>query len=142
VTTPTTASPSPPALLHAGTVHHLAIVVADLDRAEAFYRGVLGLEVVARHVDAAGVPRAVWVRLGTGFLALERAARTEPVRVDEAPGLHCLALAISPASREVWRAHLFSTGYSVERESPFTLYVRDPDGCLVALSHHPTPADL
>lgn len=137
---PTT--PSRPELLHAGAVHHLAIVVADLDRAEAFYAGVLGLEVTIRHVDDQGAPRSVWLRLGGGFLALERAGASEPVRSDAAPGLHCVALAISATSRSAWRAHLFTAGYSVERESPFTLYFRDPDGCLVALSHHPTPADL
>lgn len=136
------ATPSRPELLHAGAVHHLAIVVADLDRAEAFYAGVLGLEVTTRHVDEEGAPRAVWLRLGGGFLALERAGRAEPVRVDAAPGLHCVALAIAAASRTAWRTHLLTAGYSVERESPFTLYFRDPDGCLVALSHHPTLADL
>jgi glyoxylase I family protein len=26
---------------------------------------------------------------------------------------------------------------AVERESPYSLYLRDPDGALVALSHHP-----
>jgi hypothetical protein len=25
----------------------------------------------------------------------------------------------------------------VERETVYSLYTRDPDGCLVALSHHP-----
>ena len=38
---------------------------------------------------------------------------------------------------EPWRARLAAAGCPVERESAFTLYVRDPDGALVALSHHP-----
>jgi len=119
-------------------------VVADLDRSEAFYGGVLGLEVVTRHVDAAGAPRAVWLRVGdrAAFLALERATASGPLRDDGAPGLHCLAFPIDPGSRQAWRDHLTESGYPVIRETSFTVYVRDPDGCLVALSHHPTPADL
>ena len=145
---PTADPTTRPALRRSPAVHHLAIVVADLARAEAFYAGVLGLEVITRHADAAGAPRAVWLALGAqgAFLALERAPVDAPVdapwRGDAAPGLHCLALPIDAASRQIWRFHVTSAGHAVERESAFTLYVRDPDGCLVALSHHPTPADL
>jgi catechol 2,3-dioxygenase-like lactoylglutathione lyase family enzyme len=121
-------------------VHHLAVVVADLDRAERFYAGVLGLPVIARHDDAAGAPRAVWLGLGGGaFLAIERAASSDPRRSDEAPGWHCVALGIAVDDREAWRVRLADAGHPVERSSAFTLYTRDPDGCLVALSHHPTP---
>jgi hypothetical protein len=124
-------------------VHHLAVVVADLARAEAFYAGVLGLRVVRRHDDAAGQPRAVWLALAAGdvpFLALERAGAGGPTRDDRAPGWHCVALAIAPGEREAWRARLAAAGHPVERASAYTIYARDPDGALVALSHYPTPA--
>jgi len=123
-------------------LHHLAVVVADLARSERFYAGVLGLRVLTRHDDAEGAPRAVWLELGAGaFLALERAAAADGARRGEAsPGWHCVALRIDTAAREPWRARLAAAGHPVERESAFTLYVRDPDGCLVALSHHPTAA--
>lgn len=118
--------------------HHIAVVVADLGRAEAFYAGVLGLPVVRRLDDEAGRPRAVWLGLGGGaFLALERAATAAPRRDDRAPGWHCVALAIPKAERDAWRVRLGAAGVSVERESAWTLYVRDPDGALVALSHYP-----
>lgn len=134
------AAPAPPL-----SVHHLAVVVRDLERAEGFYRGVLGLPVIRRWEDASGAPRSVWLGLGGGaFLAVEKAAAgaPDPPR-DElpVPGWHCVALAIAPGEREAWRARLASAGVAVERESAFTIYARDPEGNLVGLSHWPEAAD-
>ncbi|MRG92101.1 VOC family protein [Polyangium spumosum] len=128
------------------SVHHLAVVVADLDRAERFYSGVLGLPVQRRWDDDRGQPRSVWLTLGGGaFLALERAstnprAPNAPRRDDGAPGLHCLALGIRPDARERLRVTLTQAGFPIERESAYTLYTRDPDGNLIGLSHFPDPA--
>ncbi|MCC6552642.1 MAG: VOC family protein [Polyangiaceae bacterium] len=132
----------------APAVHHLAVVVRDLDRAEAFYGGVLGLPVLRRWSDEAGAPRSVWLGLGGGaFLAVERAGAPEPrtpaeapVRADAAPGWHCVALAIVREARAAWRARLEAAGVRIERESPYSLYARDPEGNLVALSHFPDAA--
>ncbi len=120
-------------------VHHLAVVVASLDHAERFYAGVLGLPVLRRWDDAEGAPRSVWLALGGGaFLAVERAGSpTSPRREDLAPGLHCLSLGIRPDEREAWREKLTHAGFPIERESPYTLYTRDPDGNLIGLSHFP-----
>jgi catechol 2,3-dioxygenase-like lactoylglutathione lyase family enzyme len=120
-------------------LHHLAVVVADLERAEAFYVGLLGLGVLRRWTDAAGSPRSVWVRLGEGssFLALEKALESGPTRADQAPGWHCLALAIAPSARRALRSSLEAAGVVVEKETDFTFYVRDPDGNLLGFSHHP-----
>lgn len=121
-------------------MHHLAVVVADLALAEAFYAGVLGLPVVRRWDDEQGRPRSVWVALDDAFLALEKASALGSRRADDAPGHHCVALAIPASERCAWRERLRAAGHPVERESPFTLYVRDPEGNLVGLSHYPEPA--
>ncbi|MFN7954278.1 MAG: VOC family protein [bacterium] len=124
-------------------VHHVAVVVARLPRAERFYRDVLGLKVVKRWTDEGGRSRSVWLELGNGaFLAVERAGQSRPVRKDEAPGWHCVAFAIEPAARERWRTRLERAGHPVFRETAFTLYVRDPDGNVVALSHHPVAVEV
>ncbi len=114
--------------------------MTDLERGEAFYCGVLGLPVQKRWTDDEGAPRSLWLDLGHGaFLAVERVGGA-PARSNDAPGWHCLALSIAVEEREAWRAHLAAAGHPVERESDYTLYVRDPEGALVALSHHPEPA--
>ncbi len=114
-------------------VHHIAVLVPDLARAEAFYGGVLGLTVLARHTDAQGAPRSIWFALDGAFLAVELSS-TPP---HGAGGWHCVALAIEKIDREPWRLRLTAAGHPVERETAYTLYVRDPFGTLVALSHHP-----
>ncbi len=118
-------------------LHHLAVVVADLKRAEQFYCDVLGLRVVRRWDDERGEHRSTWVSLGSAFLAIERAAASGPTRADDAPGHHCVALKIREKERADWRARLESAGCAIERESPYTLYFRDPDRNLIALSHYP-----
>lgn len=122
-------------------VHHLAVQVRDLERAEAFYVGVLGLRVQRRWHDSAGDLRSVWVELGAGaFLALERTWAVAAPRGDEAPGWHCVALAIDPGARETWRERLTRAGHPVFKETPFTIYTRDPEGHIVGLSHYPETA--
>lgn len=117
---------------------HVAVKTTSLEASEAFYSGLLGLPLQKRWADEAGAPRSVWLTLeGDAFLALERAHDTSPTRADDAPGLHCLALTILRDERETWREKLCSAGLPVERETPFSLYTRDPDGNLVALSHYP-----
>ena len=97
----------------------MAVVVTDLARAEAFYCGVLGLRVIKRWEE-----RSIWVELGDAFLALEKG--------DSPHRAHCIALAIRRDEREQWRSRV-----TVERETAYTLYFRDPDGNLIALSHYP-----
>ena len=119
---------------------HAAVVVTDLERAERFYVDLLGLEVLARHQDAAGRPRSIWVRLeGEAFLAIERGAPEAARRVDAGAGHHCLALRVAARDRDAWRERLAQAAIEIERSSDYTLYFRDPDGTLVALSHWPEP---
>jgi len=118
-------------------IHHLAVVVHDLERAERFYSGLLGLPVLKRWSDDHGQPRSIWLELENGtFLAVERAS-THGARADGDPGWHCVALGISRSDREMWRTKLEAAGHPVIRSSDFTLYVRDPEGQLVGLSHYP-----
>lgn len=118
-------------------VHHVAVCVTDLAQAEGFYVGVLGLAVRRRWTDDAGAPRSIWLELGGGaFLAVEKVPGG-PRRTDDSPGHHCLALSIERSERERWRAHIEAAGVPIEKESAYTLYVRDPEGALVALSHYP-----
>ena len=123
--------------------HHVAVQVTDLAAAERFYNGILGLAVIQRWPAADGSLRSLWLATGDGsFLALEKASR-EASRPSEHPfhdtgaGWHLVALRIAPAERAAWEQHLTESGVEVVHRSRWTLYVRDPDGNRVGLSHHP-----
>ncbi len=123
--------------MRARGIHHLAVRTSDLGAAERFYVDVLGLSVVERFSYPDGSPRSVWVSLNEdAFLALEKTPDGS-ARRDDDPGWHCVALRIPREDRERWRARLAEAGHPVERESDYTLYVRDPDGALLGLSHYP-----
>jgi len=120
-------------------VHHIAVKVVDLVRAEAFYASVLGLPVLRRWPlpDASG-ERALWLDLGAGaFLALERATVPRAAKDDDAAGIHLLALAITRSERATWIARLAEAGHPVYHETDYTIYARDPEGNRVGLSHWP-----
>lgn len=123
--------------------HHLAIQCADLEACERFYREVLGLPVLRRWPREGGGDRSVWLALGDGdappFLALERAG--EPAAplpfVHPRAGLHLLALAIAPSERAGWEARLAGLRVPIVARTAHTLYVQDPEGNRIGLSHYP-----
>jgi catechol-2,3-dioxygenase len=120
----------------AAGVHHLAILVHDLPRAEAFYREVLGLPVIRRDGE-----RSVWLDLGReAFLALERAPPSSSAGLEQhlAPaGWHLVALRIDPSERGPWLRRLAEANVPVFKQTAFTLYIQDPEGNRVGLSHWP-----
>jgi glyoxylase I family protein len=123
--------------------HHLAIQVRDLGAAEDFYRKVLGLRVLRRWPAAppATGERSVWLDAGGadgGFIALERAAADE--RAPDTLGLHLVALRIARGERETWEQRLARAGVAVTHRTDFTLYLRDPEGNRIGLSHWPEGA--
>ncbi len=86
------------ATIATGAIHHLRLTVSDLERAQAFYTGVLGFQVVAER------PSGVILSNGATLLGLgpapSSARAIEGDRFDENRiGLDHLALGV--ASREV-----------------------------------------
>jgi glyoxylase I family protein len=145
-------------LIAARGVHHLAIQVRDLAALERFYCGTLGLRVMRRWPAATGAgERSIWVDTGDGsFLALEVTAAasggepgeesgSNPASDHGSPfpsGLHLVALRIAADERQAWQDHLARAGVAIYHRTSFTLYVRDPEGNRVGLSHYPEPAAL
>ncbi len=123
--------------------HHLAIQVRDLRAAEEFYCGLLGLQVLRRWpwpaADQRAGERSLWLALGAGFLALEscEGSREDQAFKDLRPGLHLLALRIDAKDRALWEQRFSERGVTVVHRSAFTLYILDPEGNRVGLSHHP-----
>jgi len=123
-------------------IYESALYVDDLDRATAFYRDVLGLEVVTEG------PRLVSLSAGGGtFLLLFKGSASIhgidfpggriPPHDGEGP-VH-LALAIEPDDLAAWKTRLADHSVEVESEVTWTgggqsLYFRDPDGHSVELA--------
>jgi glyoxylase I family protein len=120
--------------------HHLAIQVRDVEKVTTFYRDVLGFPEMKRHHRPDGSLRSVWVEVpGGGFLALEEVTgepEPGPFR-SERPGLFLLAFRIARVGRARAVETLARAGVALEHETRWTVYVRDPEGNRVALSHHP-----
>jgi catechol 2,3-dioxygenase-like lactoylglutathione lyase family enzyme len=118
-----------------------ALYAADLDAAEAFYGGLLGLETVTR----AGT-RHVFFRLDRAMLLVFNPAATAippaegalPVPPHGAVGPGHVAFAASAAEIDGWRARLEAAGVAIEADFRWpgagdapgarSLYVRDPAG--------------
>jgi len=122
-------------------INHVALRCGDLERCEGFYRKVLGLEVLRRWPAEGGGDRSVWLSLGAGtpFLALEREEGTagEGPGAAGARGWHVVAFAIERSARPDWEARLAGLGVEIERKTRWSLFLRDPEGNRVALSHWP-----
>ena len=115
-------------MAEAPRIHHVALRVADCERAAAFYSGVLGLVERRRLLDGA-TPRAIWLETGGALLMLERALRG---RGPEDGSGHLIAFAVDDLG--AWERRLEAAGVAVDDRTAHTLYVRDPDGHRVGLS--------
>lgn len=114
-----------------------ALYVTDLDAAEAFYREMLGLEVIAK---AEG--RHVFFRCGKGVLLLFNAEATRqapppdaelPVPPHGAVGQGHLCFAATADEIVQWKAHLEARKIDIEADFVWpnggrSIYFRDPCG--------------
>ena len=113
-----------------------AIYVDDLGAAEAFYRDVLGLEVIGREAG-----RHVFFRVGNGVLLAfnpEATLRGDLLPPHGARGPGHFALGVRAESLDGWRERLEAQGVTVEKEVRWprggrSLYLRDPAGNSVEL---------
>jgi catechol 2,3-dioxygenase-like lactoylglutathione lyase family enzyme len=123
-------------------LHHVALQVRDVAKVARFYVEVLGLPVLERYLRDDGTLRSIWVGLGAradaGFLAVEAAPESTP---DGVLGFSMVALRISAAHRAQIARELEQRGVTIEKQTGWTMYFRDPEGNLVGLSHHPDAAE-
>ncbi len=110
-------------------LHHIAFRTFDVPRLEAFYVDVLGLAVHARPAEG-----RVWLAAGGLVVMIERAELGEPGIPNGS--MELVAFAIDEAAKGDVEARLASAGVAIEARTPFTMYVRDPDGRRIGVSHY------
>jgi catechol 2,3-dioxygenase-like lactoylglutathione lyase family enzyme len=120
-----------------------ALYCLDLEAAERFFHGVLGLEVIARQVG-----RHVFLRCGEGVVLLfDPRATADPAASSGLPpiprhGAHGpghLAFRIPEHDIDRWRTYLTAAQVPIETElrwpqGGYSLYLRDPAGNSIELA--------
>jgi catechol 2,3-dioxygenase-like lactoylglutathione lyase family enzyme len=119
------------------TLHHLALGTQRVEVLACFYREVLELPELTRHLLADGSLRAVWLSLGGAVLMIELSL--EPPRRVEGVGAgpFLIALAASRGEQTRFEQKLADADSLVESRTDWTIYARDPDGNRIALSAYP-----
>jgi catechol 2,3-dioxygenase-like lactoylglutathione lyase family enzyme len=114
-----------------------AIYVDDLDKAEAFYKAVLGLPVLARERG-----RHVFFQVGGRNVLLaflpDATLKGDPLPAHGAKGPGHFALGVEAVTLDAWRQKLRENRVAIEKEVEWpaggqSLYFRDPAGNLVEL---------
>ncbi len=112
-------------------IGHIHLKVADIDRALAFYRGVLGFEVTQRHGTDAVFLSAGGYHHHIGLMSWDSKGGRPPAR--GTTGLFHLAIlyptraTLADALRRIIKAGISLDGASDHGVSE-ALYLRDPDG--------------
>lgn len=134
--------PGPEAVPPLAGVLETCLYVDDLDRARAFYEGVLGLAPMFRDDRLCAYP----VGGRSALLLFHRGSTTGTVHLpggeipphDGAGPVHC-ALAIAASDLPAWEARLAARAVPVEgrtrwQRGSVSVYFRDPDGHLLELA--------
>ncbi len=108
-------------------LHHVSLLVADLQRASNFYINTLGLEIDASRPDMA-FP-GMWLKIGTQQIHLLCLDKTASGTGAEHPGrdAHC-ALAVPSISRIQEILRLENIPFHMSKSGRRALFCRDPDG--------------
>ncbi len=131
-------------------VDHVVFLVADMDRALAFYKGVLNCTPGFTYPDL-GMEQ-LW--FGSALIVLwditHPGAKRAVPDVSGGRNVDHVCLAAAPFDHAALKAHLADHGVEIEREAMHggargmgaSFYVRDPDGNVIEIKGPPEHPDL
>ena len=117
-----------------------AVYTSDLDAAEAFYGGILGLTKRSRMDN-----RFVFYECGTQMLLVfnpdETIGQPPPIPRHGPQGPGHLCFAAEPDGIDAWRERLIAAGVEIETEIDWpngarSIYFRDPAGNSLEIAEH------
>ncbi len=110
---------------------HAVLKVRNIERAERFYNGVLGIPIAARHPT---MPMTFFTLGNHHDLALIEVGDNAPAAPPDAPGLYHIAFKLGDSVDELREAvrHLQAAGVVIDGAADHTVsnavYLHDPDG--------------
>ncbi|HXC50101.1 MAG TPA: VOC family protein [Candidatus Limnocylindrales bacterium] len=110
-------------------LHHLAFRTADVAALASFYREMFGFEVVR---DA--LPKSLWLALGADAVLMIE-ARTDAETPIAAGSMELVAFRADERTLSHVRERARERD-CYDGETPFTVYVRDPDGRRIGVSNY------
>lgn len=125
-----------------GGFHHVAVQVRDVANVARFYVETLGLPELKRFHRDDGSLRSIWIGASSGategpFLAIEQAGGSSPAAPPAPVGFSMVAFKIDASKRAGLVQTFQRLEVPIEKETGWTIYIRDPEGNLIGLSHHP-----
>ncbi len=109
-----------PSVAQATSLNHISLAVTDVDRSQAFYEKLLGVEVVSRQQNGTNLG------LGSSFLGL--------YDILGPPRLHHFCIGVEGFELEGIADRLRENGLEPSFNRGVEVYFRDPDGILVQLA--------
>ena len=122
------------------TLHHIALGAQNIERLADFYQEFFELSALKIHPDDHGEIRSIWLDLSPGILMLEKSAHTDAPLKDMAlgKGPFLLAFTMEEKDKDNFLQKLTEQNLSLEGQTDFTYYFRDPENNRVAVStYHP-----
>jgi glyoxylase I family protein len=124
-------------------LHHVTVIVADLQRTTEFYRDVLGLALVREAVnDDDPEARHFWFGDARGtagtLMSFMEYPQMEPAKVGVG-SVHHVALSVASSEElDAWRDYLRSRGIDCtdvfDRAGLRSIYLRDPDDNIIEIA--------
>ena len=122
-------------------IHHVTLLVTDLDRSLAFYRNVLGMRLVKQTVneDDRSARHFIFGHAdGQPLITCLEYPDLDEGRVGRGSTHHFALSVESEAELNAWRQYLEEKGIPttevLEREDSKSIYLRDPDGHIVEIA--------
>lgn len=114
-------------------IDHCSVIVADIDKALAFYLGILELELDTSRPDL-GYPGA-WLQVGDNQIHLMEIPDPDEnsIRPEHGGRDHHFALRVSDLERIVQRLQQAGIVYSLSKSGRAALFCRDYDGNAIEL---------